>query len=127
MVAYLPFAAWLGLLIFALLDIDRSPPAGVRGPSPSLWLLVVVLIPIVGSVAWIAAGRPIPMHAHAAVARDRSSPLREARSASPPGATPAVCGDSALQARLDAIDREFDEAVDRRRARDARGREGRGH
>ncbi len=121
MLAYLPFAAWLGLLIFALLDIDRSPPAAVRGLSPQMWLLVVVLVPIVGSVAWIAVGRPIPVHAHTAVARDRPSSPREARSASPTEAAPATSAESALQARLDAIDREFDEAVDRRRARKSGG------
>ena len=126
MLAYLPFAAWLGLLIFGLLDIDRSPPAAVRGLSAQMWLLVVVLVPIVGSVAWIAVGRPIPVHAHSAVARDRPSPLREAPSAAPPEAAPATSAESALQARLDAIDREFDEAVDRRRARKSGGSDERG-
>ena len=127
MVAYLPFAAWLGLLIFALLDIDRSPPAVVRGLSPSMWLLVVVLVPIVGSVAWIAVGRPNRVHARTAAAPDRPSSHGESRSASPREAAPANSAEPALQARLDAIDREFDEAVERRRARrpvgpDERGR-----
>ena len=117
MLAYLPFAAWLGLLIFALLDIDRSPPAAVRGLSPQMWLLVVVLVPIIGSVAWIAVGRPIPVHAHTAVARDRPSSPSEAQSALPGEAVPPHSAESALQARLDAIDRDFDRAVDRRKAR----------
>ncbi len=127
MLAYLPFAAWLGLLIFALLDIDRSPPAAVRGLPPQMWLLVVVLVPIVGSVAWIAVGRPIPVHAHTAAARNRPSPREETLSTSPCEAAPASSAESALQARLDAIDREFDQAVDRCKARrpvgpDERGR-----
>ena len=124
--AYMPFAAWLGLLIFALLDIDRSPPAAVRGLSQPMWMLVVVLVPVVGSVVWIAVGRPIPVHAHTAVARVRPSSRRESGSASQ-GEAARSSAESALQARLDAIDREFDEAVDRRRARepvepDERGR-----
>lgn len=126
MLAYLPFAAWLGLLIFALLDIDRSPPSAVRGLPPPIWLLVVVLIPVLGSLAWIALGRPIPVHAHTAVARDRQPSSSGPRSASAEGAAPATSADSALQARLASIDREFDEAVERCKARNSREPDGRG-
>ena len=130
MLAYLPFAAWLGLLIFALLDIDRSPPSAVRGLPPHIWLLVVVLVPVLGSLAWIAVGRPIPVPAHTAAARDRGPSRGGPGSASAEAAAPANSAESTLQARLASIDREFAEAVERRKARtshDSDERGDRGH
>lgn len=47
------------LLSFAALgDILRSPVEQVRTLSPSAWLLVVILIPYFGVLAWVIAGKP---------------------------------------------------------------------
>ena len=48
------------LLSFAgIADILRSPVDGIRRLSPSAWLLVVILIPYFGVLAWVIAGKPI--------------------------------------------------------------------
>jgi hypothetical protein len=47
----------LGLLVYALLGVITTPEDQVRNLPKLLWLLVV-LVPIVGPVAWLVAGRP---------------------------------------------------------------------
>jgi hypothetical protein len=51
----------LGFLLSfaAIADILRSPEDGVRGLSTSAWLLVVILVPFLGVLAWVVAGKPI--------------------------------------------------------------------
>jgi len=111
------FVAWLALLIFALLDIDRSPADRVRTMAGPWWVVVVVLVPIGGSLAWIAAGRPHQAQvAQPATGGSRLSPeVPEPLGRRPDPARGAV-GES-VQAKLDRIDREFDEAVRRRKRR----------
>ncbi len=47
------------LLSFAAIaDILRTPVHLVRGLSPSVWLLIVILIPYLGVLAWVVAGKP---------------------------------------------------------------------
>jgi hypothetical protein len=47
------------LLSFAAIgDILRCPPDEIRTLSPSAWLLVVILIPYFGVLAWVVAGKP---------------------------------------------------------------------
>jgi hypothetical protein len=108
------FVAWLALLIFALLDIDRSPTDRVRTMAGPWWVVVVVLVPIGGSLAWIAAGRPHQAQvAQPATGGSRLSPEPLGRLPDPVrGAVP-----ESVHAILDRIDREFDEAVRRRKRR----------
>jgi len=49
--------ATLALLVYAVLDVLRTPTADVHGLPKALWLLVV-LVPVAGGVAWLRAGRP---------------------------------------------------------------------
>jgi len=47
------------LLAFAAIaDILRTPPHAVRRLSPPSWLLVVMLIPYFGVLAWVVFGKP---------------------------------------------------------------------
>jgi len=109
--------AWLALLIFALLDIDRSPADRVRTMAGPWWVVVVVLVPIGGSLAWIAAGRPHQAQvAQPATAGSRLSPERPETVLRRPDPARGAVGES-VQAKLDRIDREFDEAVRRRKRR----------
>ena len=110
-------AAWLALLIFALIDIDRSPADRVRTMAGPWWVVVVVLVPIGGSLAWIAAGRPRQAQvAQTATGGSRLSPgVPEDLVGRPDPARGAL--PESLQAKLDRIDREFDEAVRRRKRR----------
>ena len=48
----------LGLLVYCVLNIITTPEPQVRNLPKLLWLLLVVVVPIVGGIAWLVAGRP---------------------------------------------------------------------
>ena len=48
----------LGLLVYCVLNIITTPEGQVRNLPKLLWLLLVIIVPIVGSIAWLVAGRP---------------------------------------------------------------------
>jgi len=48
----------LALWVFCLVDVITSDEYAVRHLPKTLWLIVVILLPLVGSVAWLAVGRP---------------------------------------------------------------------
>jgi hypothetical protein len=109
---YLPFVMWLALLIYCLIDIDQSPPTRVRRMSPGAWLLVVVLVPVVGCIAWLVLGRPAPVHGVTPAAVGPALEMLEGPDSSDRPGYPVV-QDRSLQETLARIDREFDEAVRR--------------
>jgi hypothetical protein len=47
----------VGFLLFCLLDVITSDPAGIRNLPKFAWILLVFLNPI-GGIAWLVAGRP---------------------------------------------------------------------
>lgn len=47
----------LALMVFALVDIIRRDDAQVKFMPKLVWLLLVVLLPFIGSVLWFAIGR----------------------------------------------------------------------
>jgi hypothetical protein len=48
------FVFWL----YCLIDVITSREDGVRHLGKNLWLLIVFFFPLVGSIAWLVAGRP---------------------------------------------------------------------
>ncbi|MEC3975251.1 PLDc N-terminal domain-containing protein [Amycolatopsis sp. H20-H5] len=48
----------LGLWIFCLVDVVVTEEGSCRNLSKGLWLLLVLLLPLVGSIIWLVAGRP---------------------------------------------------------------------
>jgi hypothetical protein len=60
------------LWIFCLVDVITSNEFEVRNLPKLGWLLIVVLLPLVGSIVWLVAGRPQT----AGVAPRRESPSR---------------------------------------------------
>lgn len=48
----------LGVHIYTLLDIIKSPEASVRSMPRMVWLLVS-LVPLLGPLAWMLGGRPL--------------------------------------------------------------------
>jgi hypothetical protein len=54
----LPVLIELGLLIYCLIDCIQTPEIGVRNLPMWAWLLLILLFPIVGPIAWLVAGRP---------------------------------------------------------------------
>jgi hypothetical protein len=52
-----------GLLVFCLIDVLMTPEGAVRNIPKLAWVLIVLLFPLIGSIAWLVAGRP-PAGAH---------------------------------------------------------------
>ena len=61
------------LWVYSLVDVIQSDEGRIRHLPKLWWLLIVLLFPFAGSVAWLAAGRPAgaggPRSAH-----DRAQP-----------------------------------------------------
>ena len=56
MIRYLPFVIELALLVYCLIDcIQTDVP---RNLSKTTWVFVIILLPLVGGIAWLVAGRP---------------------------------------------------------------------
>jgi hypothetical protein len=47
-----------GLWIFCLVDVITTDEASCRNLPKGLWLLLVLVVPLVGSIVWLVAGRP---------------------------------------------------------------------
>lgn len=52
--AFLIFVFWL----YCLIDVITSREDGIRNLRKTIWLIIVFLFPLVGSIAWLVAGRP---------------------------------------------------------------------
>ena len=53
------------LLSFAAIaDISRTPVGKVKLLPPGLWLLVVILVPYLGVLAWVMLGKPSGLEEH---------------------------------------------------------------
>ncbi|MFI8565569.1 PLD nuclease N-terminal domain-containing protein [Rhodococcus sp. NPDC078407] len=55
---------YIGLLVmllwvFCLIDVITADDGGIRYLPKIVWLLLVVFLPLAGSLAWLLAGRPI--------------------------------------------------------------------
>ncbi|WP_410636847.1 PLDc N-terminal domain-containing protein [Amycolatopsis sp. lyj-346] len=47
-----------GLWIFCLVDVITTDESSCRNLPKGLWLLLVLVVPLVGSIIWLVAGRP---------------------------------------------------------------------
>ncbi|GAA2231205.1 MULTISPECIES: PLD nuclease N-terminal domain-containing protein [Kitasatospora] len=57
MLRILPPLLVLALWIWAFIDCLTTPEEEVRHLPKAAWVIIVLLFPLVGSVAWLAAGR----------------------------------------------------------------------
>jgi hypothetical protein len=48
----------LGLWIFCFIDVLLTPESACRNLPKLGWVFIVLLLPLVGSIAWLVAGRP---------------------------------------------------------------------
>ena len=48
------FALW----VFSLVDAIGTPADRIRNLPKAVWIILVLLFPLVGSIAWLVAGRP---------------------------------------------------------------------
>ncbi len=49
------FAVW----VYAILDIISTEEALIRNLPKAAWLMLVIFVPGVGAIAWLAVGRPL--------------------------------------------------------------------
>lgn len=58
---HMPYLALLVMLlwVFCLIDVITADDGGVRFLPKIVWLLLVVFLPLAGSLAWLFAGRPV--------------------------------------------------------------------
>jgi hypothetical protein len=52
------FAAML-LWIYCIFDVIASEESLIRNLPKPMWLLIVIFIPTIGSIAWLGLGRPL--------------------------------------------------------------------
>lgn len=45
-------------LLYCVLDVVLSDPSTVRNLPKLAWLVLIVLLPLIGGIAWLVAGRP---------------------------------------------------------------------
>jgi hypothetical protein len=63
----LPFLIVLVATLIALIDCLSSEREDIRGLPRPVWFLVILLVPIIGPIAWFFAGRPISLEQRAGV------------------------------------------------------------
>jgi hypothetical protein len=54
----LPVLLELGLTIFCLIDCIQTPEIEVRNLPRWAWILLILIFPLIGAIAWLVAGRP---------------------------------------------------------------------
>ena len=105
------------LVVFALADIIQRPKDEVRHLPKFAWVLVVILLPLVGSILWLTLGReragPSPRRP---TLRMPARPPARADDGGP--AEPAAGAPGSTEAQLAALEREIEEAERQLRIRE---------
>ena len=57
MLKYLPTLIIVGLLVYCLIDCLQTRAEAVRNLPKLVWLALILLLPLFGSVGWLLAGR----------------------------------------------------------------------
>ena len=48
----------LALMIFSIIDCSRTAENNIRSLPKWAWLVIIIFVPAIGSIAWIIAGQP---------------------------------------------------------------------
>ena len=59
MIRMLPVVVELALLVYCLVDCIQSDTYRIRNLSKGVWILLIIILPLVGGIAWLVAGRPL--------------------------------------------------------------------
>ncbi|MCR6687910.1 PLDc N-terminal domain-containing protein [Cellulomonas sp.] len=54
---YVGFLLLIGLVVFCVIEIVNSEDDERLGVHPALWVLAVLLVPVLGSIIWLAVSR----------------------------------------------------------------------
>jgi hypothetical protein len=114
--------ATLALLVYCLIDCIQTDSSLVRNLPKPFWLVLIVVVPLVGGIAWLVAGRP---ENAAARTRRPSGPVARG-GARPAGERPAAPlgpdDDPDFLRQMRSIDAEHERTL-RQWERDLRDRE----
>ena len=58
MLRFLPIAIEILLLVYCLIDCIQTDESQIRNLKKVWWILLILLFPLVGGIAWLVAGRP---------------------------------------------------------------------
>jgi hypothetical protein len=53
------FLIELCMLVYCALNIITTPEGACRNLPKPVWLVLVIILPLVGGIAWLVAGRPV--------------------------------------------------------------------
>jgi hypothetical protein len=67
----------LALLVFCLIDAVQTPESSMRNLPKWAWIVLIIILPVVGPVAWLIAGRPRTTQASAPWPATRTSGFPE--------------------------------------------------
>ena len=70
MTRVVPVLLLIACTIYTAVHVVQSDSEQVRGLPKSLWLVIVILVPIVGMIAWWIFGRPVESYSPPPVAPD---------------------------------------------------------
>jgi hypothetical protein len=121
MFTILPGFIEIGLLIFCLIDCIQTDSVLVRNLPKIGWIVLIILLPLAGGIAWLFAGRPRRETAGIQrVRRDSGVPWRSTQTAGfpeyerPSSSSNALNEvDERLRRDQERVDREHEEAVRR--------------
>ena len=58
MLRFLPVVVEIALLVYSLFDCVQAEESEIRNLPRFAWLLLIVIVPVIGPIVWLVAGRP---------------------------------------------------------------------
>jgi hypothetical protein len=55
---YVPVLLEIALTVYCFIDAIQTDEVAIRNLPKMAWILLIVLLPVIGPVAWLVAGRP---------------------------------------------------------------------
>ncbi|MDQ0615801.1 hypothetical protein QF046_003442 [Microbacterium sp. W4I4] len=98
----------VALMVFALVDIIRRDDSQVKFMPKFVWLLLVVLLPFIGSVLWFGIGREYP---EGGIRLERPERLKRSRRPEPSAPVPPVipADTRTTEQQIADLDKEIEE------------------
>lgn len=84
MLRYLPYVLSLALTVYCLIDAIQTDEITIRNLPKIAWIILILLFPVVGPVAWLAAGRPTRTQRAIRTQQQRWEGHRRSRDRRPP-------------------------------------------
>jgi hypothetical protein len=59
MIRALPYLVEIGLLVYCLIDAIQADESQIRNLPKTVWIMLIIVLPVIGGVAWLVVGRPV--------------------------------------------------------------------